>query len=43
MTMHFFTPETLKPYFEKYRFALVGEYTLYAETHPTGGFLARRA
>jgi SAM-dependent methyltransferase len=40
--MHFFRPETLQPYFDRFGYTLLGTYTLYAETHPTGGFLLKK-
>ena len=39
--MSFFTPDTARRLFKKSGFDLVGEYTLYPDTHPTGGFLLK--
>lgn len=40
--LHFFTPPHVRQYFEKHGFEVVGEYLLYPDTHPTGGFLGRK-
>jgi hypothetical protein len=40
--MHFFTPDTLARYFEKYGFDLLNTYQFLAGTLPNGGFLGRK-
>lgn len=40
--LHFFTPFHVREYFNRHGFETVGEYLLYPDTHPTGGFLGRK-